>query len=72
MTRGSATKAINEYAVREGLKLFNNGRIIKLDDKLAALLGKARDTKIPIINVQFHLREHYVKNVAPIAAANAV
>jgi chromatin remodeling complex protein RSC6 len=72
MTRGSVTKAINEYAVREGLKLPDNGRIIKLDDKLAALLGKARDTEIPIINVQSHLRDHYVKNVAPVAAAAAV
>jgi hypothetical protein len=72
MTRGSVTKAINEYAVREGLKLPDNGRIIKLDDKLAALLGKARDTEIPIINVQSHLRDHYVKNAAPVAVATAV
>ena len=71
MTRGSVTKAINEYAVREGLKLPDNGRIIRLDDKLASLLGKDRDTEIPIINVQSHLREHYVKN-APAAIAAAV
>ena len=72
MTRGAVTKAINEYAVREGLKLPNNGRIIKLDDKLAVLLGKEKDSEIPIINVQTHLREHYRKSDVQVAVEAAV
>lgn len=61
ITRSAVTKAINEYAVASGLKLPGNGRIIKLDDRLASLLSKANGFEIPIINVQTHLREHYVK-----------
>ena len=68
ITRSAVTKAINEYAVASGLKLPGNGRIIKLDDRLAALLGKSNGFEIPIINVQTHLRDHYVK-LAPTPAA---
>ena len=73
MTRGAVTKAINEYAVAAGLKLPNNGRIIKLDDKLARLFGKSVGDEIPIINVQSHLKEHYgVAAPAEPAAAQAL
>jgi chromatin remodeling complex protein RSC6 len=68
ITRSAVTKAINEYAVASGLKLPGNGRIIKLDDRLAALLGKSNGFEIPIINVQTHLRDHYVKLTPPPAA----
>ena len=68
ITRSAVTKAINEYAVAQGLKLPGNGRIIKLDDRLAALLGKSNGFEIPIINVQTHLRDHYVKLTPPPAA----
>lgn len=65
ITRSAVTKAINEYAVANGLKLPGNGRIIKLDDKLASLLSKSNGFEIPIINVQTHLRDHYVKIAPP-------
>ena len=45
-----------------------NGRIIKLDDRLAKLLGKTNGFEIPIINVQTHLRDHYVKVTPPAAS----
>lgn len=71
ITRSAVTKAINEYAVANGLKLPGNGRIIKLDDRLAALLSKSNGFEIPIINVQTHLREHYVKIAPAVAPAVA-
>lgn len=61
MTRGAVTKAVNEYAVSNGLKLPGNGRIIKVDARLAALMGKGVGDEVAIINVQSHLKHHYSK-----------
>jgi chromatin remodeling complex protein RSC6 len=61
MTRGQVTQAINNYAKKNSLKSETNGRIIKLNDDLAKILKLATGDEIQIINVQSHLKDHYVK-----------
>ena len=65
------TKAINKYAIDNGIKHPGNGRVIVLDTKLAGLLGMKEKEQVEIINVQSHLRNHYIKP-EPAAVAVAV
>jgi hypothetical protein len=62
--RGDVTKAVISYAKSKGLQDKQN---IKVDATLKKLLGVEESDKLTILNLQTHLRRHYLK--APAATA---
>lgn len=62
ISRSEVTKVVNKYASDNGLK---NGQVIKLDDKLRALLNPPEGEEVTFLKLQKYLAPHYVKSAAP-------
>ena len=71
LSRGQVTSLVNEYANSNGLKDPGNGRVIVLDQPLAALLGLSAGEQVQIFSVPTHLkaRGHYLKDADAAASA---
>jgi len=61
--RSEVTRRINKYIQDNNLKDPDNGRVIRLDDKLRKLLNPPEDVTVTFLNMQRFVSPHY--KVAP-------
>jgi chromatin remodeling complex protein RSC6 len=64
MARTAVTKEINQYIRSNNLQDASNGRIIKPDGKLSALLHLENNEELTYFNLQKFMSRHFPKTVA--------
>lgn len=62
VSRADVTQAINKYAQENNLK---EGQVIKMDDKLKAILNPPEGFEMTFLKLQHYLKPHYVKDDPP-------
>jgi upstream activation factor subunit UAF30 len=62
ISRSDVTQAINKYATENNLK---DGQVIKMDDKLKAILNPPEGFDMTFMKLQHYLKIHYVKDPPP-------
>ena len=65
ISRGDATRRVNQYAKDNNLKHPDNARVIILDDKLKALLNPPEDVQVTALTIQKYLSPHFIKAETP-------
>lgn len=63
ISRADVTQSINKYAEENKLK---EGQVIKMDDKLRAILNPPEGFEMTFLKLQHFLKPHYVKIDAPV------
>lgn len=58
VSRADVTQAINKYAQENNLK---EGQVIKMDDKLKAILNPPEGFQMTFLKLQHYLKPHYIK-----------
>lgn len=68
IARADVTKRMSEYVKSNGLSV---GQTITPDEPLKKLLNPPEGIKMTFLNIQKYISPHYIKEVAPVAAAAA-
>ena len=66
MARTEVTREINTYIRSHNLQDPNNGRIIKADKKLRALLNLKKEDELTYFNLQRYMSPHFAKKGQPV------